>query len=74
MVFGDMGRLRQVLVNLVSNAVKFTNEGGVYLVVSLAKAEENRLTLEFTVKDTGIGISSKKLDRLFKPFSQLIPR
>lgn len=71
MVFGDMGRLRQVLVNLVSNAVKFTNEGGVYLVVSLAKAEENRLTLEFTVKDTGIGISSKKLDRLFKPFSQL---
>ncbi|MGG4091762.1 response regulator [Paenibacillus lautus] len=70
-IFGDMGRLRQVLVNLVSNAVKFTNEGGVYLVVSLAQAEENRLTLEFTVKDTGIGISSKKLDRLFKPFSQL---
>jgi two-component system, sensor histidine kinase len=70
-IFGDMGRLRQVLVNLVSNAVKFTNEGGVYLVVSLAQAEEDRLTLEFTVKDTGIGISSKKLDRLFKPFSQL---
>lgn len=70
-VFGDMGRLRQVLVNLVSNAVKFTNEGGVYLVVSLAQAEEGRLTLEFTVKDTGIGISSEKIDRLFKPFSQL---
>ncbi|RAR45890.1 response regulator [Paenibacillus sp. MDMC362] len=70
-VFGDMGRLRQVLVNLVSNAVKFTNEGGVYLVVSLAQAEEDRLTLEFTVKDTGIGISSEKIDRLFKPFSQL---
>lgn len=71
MVYGDMGRLRQVLVNLVSNAVKFTNEGGVYLVVSLAKTEEDRLTLEFTVKDTGIGISSEKIDRLFKPFSQL---
>ncbi|GIP01079.1 hypothetical protein J14TS5_61640 [Paenibacillus lautus] len=70
-VFGDMGRLRQVLVNLVSNAVKFTNEGGVYLFVSLAQAEEDRLTLEFTVKDTGIGISSEKIDRLFKPFSQL---
>ena len=55
-----MGRLRQVLVNLISNAVKFTNEGGVYLVVSLAQAEEGRLTLEFTVKDTGIGISSEK--------------
>lgn len=71
MVFGDMGRLRQVLVNLVSNAVKFTNEGGVYLVVSLTQVEEDRLTLEFTVKDTGIGISSEKIDRLFKPFSQL---
>lgn len=71
MVYGDMGRLRQVLVNLVSNAVKFTNEGGVYLVVSLAKTEEDRLTLEFTVKDTGIGISLEKIDRLFKPFSQL---
>ncbi|MGG4340056.1 response regulator [Paenibacillus lautus] len=70
-IFGDMGRLRQVLVNLVSNAVKFTNEGGVYLVVSLARTEEDRLTLEFTVKDTGIGISSEKIDRLFKPFSQL---
>jgi two-component system, sensor histidine kinase len=70
-VFGDMGRLRQVLVNLVSNAVKFTNEGGVYLVVSLAQTKEDRLTLEFTVKDTGIGISSQKIDRLFKPFSQL---
>ncbi|KOP66496.1 histidine kinase [Bacillus sp. FJAT-18019] len=71
MVYGDMGRLRQVLVNLVSNAVKFTNAGGVYLVVSLAKTEEDRLTLEFTIKDTGIGISAEKINRLFKPFSQL---
>ncbi|GAE09404.1 sensory box sensor histidine kinase/response regulator [Paenibacillus sp. JCM 10914] len=71
MVFGDMGRLRQVLMNLVSNALKFTNEGGVYLVASLANVEGNRLTLEFTVKDTGIGISADKIDRLFKPFSQL---
>lgn len=71
MVFGDMGRLRQVLINLVSNAVKFTNEGGVYLVVSLAQAEGDQLTLQFTLKDTGIGISAEKMDRLFQPFSQL---
>lgn len=71
MLYGDMGRLRQVLMNLVSNAVKFTNKGGVYLLVSLADSEEERLTLKFTVKDSGIGISPDKLDRLFKPFSQL---
>ena len=71
MVYGDMGRLRQVLMNLVSNAVKFTNQGGVYLVVTLAGNQEDTLTLEFTVRDTGIGISADKIDRLFKPFSQL---
>lgn len=71
MVYGDMGRLRQVLMNLVSNAVKFTNQGGVYLVADLVSSKENTLTLEFTVKDTGIGISAEKMDRLFKPFSQL---
>lgn len=71
MVYGDMGRLRQVLMNLVSNAVKFTNQGGVYLVVSLIERENESLTLEFNIKDTGIGISADKVDRLFKPFSQL---
>lgn len=71
MVYGDMGRLRQVLMNLVSNAVKFTNQGGVYLVADLVSSKENTLTLEFTVKDTGIGISAEKMDRLVKPFSQL---
>ncbi|NMO97283.1 response regulator [Paenibacillus lemnae] len=71
MVYGDMGRLRQVLINLVSNAVKFTNDGGVYIVASLKERSDKELTLEFAVKDTGIGISEEKLDRLFKPFSQL---
>ncbi|SMF70950.1 Signal transduction histidine kinase [Paenibacillus uliginis N3/975] len=71
MVYGDMGRLRQVLMNLVSNAVKFTNQGGVYLVISLIEREDETLTLEFNVKDSGIGISADKIDRLFKPFSQL---
>ncbi|MFP4974243.1 response regulator [Paenibacillus sp. CN-4] len=71
LVYGDMARLRQVLVNLVSNAVKFTNQGGVYLVVSGSEAPGGKMTLEFTVKDTGIGISPDKCHRLFKPFSQL---
>lgn len=66
-----MARLRQVLINLVSNAVKFTNQGGVYLVASLLPAADNKLVIEFTVKDTGIGISPEKCDRLFQPFSQL---
>ncbi|AJS60141.1 response regulator [Paenibacillus sp. IHBB 10380] len=69
-LYGDMTRLRQVLINLIANAVKFTNQGGVYLVVSEQHAE-GQYSLEFTIKDTGIGISPDKVDRLFKPFSQL---
>ncbi|MBY9077052.1 response regulator [Paenibacillus sp. HN-1] len=71
LLYGDMARLRQVLLNLVSNAVKFTHQGGVYLVVTGKERKDNRLVLEFTVKDTGIGISPEKRDRLFQPFSQL---
>lgn len=71
LIYGDMVRLRQVLINLVANAVKFTHQGGVYLVASSVPAVDNRLTVEFTVKDTGIGISPEKCDRLFQPFSQL---
>ncbi|MEC0172288.1 response regulator [Paenibacillus graminis] len=71
LIYGDMARLRQVLINLVANAVKFTNQGGVYLVASSVPSEDNKLTVEFTIKDTGIGISPEKCDRLFQPFSQL---
>ncbi|MBT2292487.1 response regulator [Paenibacillus albidus] len=71
LLYGDMARLRQVLINLVANAVKFTNQGGVYLVASNIQSADNKLVVEFTVKDTGIGISPEKCDRLFKPFSQL---
>lgn len=70
-VYGDMNRLRQVLINLISNAIKFTAQGGVYLVVSLQQTDEDHLTIEFTIKDTGIGLSNDKLDKLFLPFSQL---
>lgn len=68
---GDMARLRQVLINLISNAIKFTHQGGVYLVVTAGEQTDGKLAVEFMVKDTGIGISPEKRHRLFKPFSQL---
>ncbi|ASA24172.1 response regulator [Paenibacillus donghaensis] len=71
LIYGDMARLRQVLINLVANAVKFTNRGGVYLVASSIQTSDNRLVVEFTIKDTGIGIAPEKCERLFQPFSQL---
>lgn len=51
-----MNRLRQVLNNLVGNAVKFTHEGSVYIMVNKLAETENSLTLEFMIKDSGIGI------------------
>ncbi|WP_458124099.1 response regulator [Paenibacillus sp. Z3-2] len=71
LIYGDMARLRQVLLNLTANAIKFTDHGGVYLIVSVKEENGGRMALEFAVKDTGIGIASDKVDRLFQPFSQL---
>ncbi|RUT28938.1 hybrid sensor histidine kinase/response regulator [Paenibacillus zeisoli] len=70
-IYGDQGRMRQILINLISNAIKFTDHGGIYLVVTPKYVEAERMSLEFTVKDTGIGIPAEKIDKLFKPFSQL---
>lgn len=70
-VFGDMARLRQVLINLISNSIKFTDQGGVHLRVSAGESGKGKATLEFTVKDTGIGIPPDKADQLFQLFSQL---
>ncbi|MEK3863794.1 response regulator [Paenibacillus sp. FSL H7-0716] len=71
LLYGDMARLRQVLINLIANAVKFTNQGGVYLVASIKETSGHKVEVEFTIMDTGIGISPEKCDRLFQPFSQL---
>jgi len=69
-VKGDPGRLRQVLVNLVNNAIKFTEKGEVLIRVSLAELTENRETVRFEVVDTGVGIPADHQERLFRPFSQ----
>lgn len=70
-IIADPLRLRQVLINLVSNAVKFTSKGEVFIGVKLVENRAGILTLQFDVRDTGIGIPADKLDRLFKAFSQV---
>ncbi|MFT4114518.1 response regulator [Silvibacterium sp.] len=67
---GDPGRLRQVILNLIGNAVKFTEEGEVALRVRLESTEDSRVQLQFTVSDTGIGIAPAKLETIFESFSQ----
>ncbi len=68
---GDPGRLRQVLINLIGNAIKFTEKGEVGIRVSMVEETESHATVRFDVRDTGIGISPDRRDRLFKPFSQV---
>ncbi|HUX33654.1 MAG TPA: PAS domain S-box protein [Gemmatimonadaceae bacterium] len=68
---GDPTRLRQVLTNLISNAVKFTPEGEVEVSVGVVETSAGSAKLRFAVRDTGIGIAADKLDRIFKEFSQL---
>lgn len=79
MLFGDSHRLQQILVNLVSNAIKFTDQGEIGLSVELvrhaneqqiAADADEQLVLQFTVRDTGIGMSEAQLLRLFSPFTQ----
>jgi PAS domain S-box-containing protein len=67
---GDPGRIRQVLTNLVGNAIKFTQRGNVELLVTLVSCSEENVALRFTVRDTGIGIDPDTLSRLFQPFTQ----
>ena len=70
-IIGDPGRLRQILANLLSNAVKFTDKGDISASVSSKALEGDKRQITFAVKDTGIGMPQDKMDRLFKPFTQL---
>ncbi|WP_286911844.1 GAF domain-containing hybrid sensor histidine kinase/response regulator [Flavobacterium sp. UBA4197] len=70
MVVGDQGRLNQVLVNLVGNALKFTEDGEVTVSVKMVEETDNHYALRFSVKDTGIGIPENKLKTIFERFTQ----
>lgn len=69
-ILGDITRLRQILVNLLSNSVKFTDKGNVSVIVT-SRQMDDRSEICFAVKDTGIGIPANRMDRLFKSFSQI---
>ena len=68
---GDLGGVRRILLNLVGNAVKFTDHGGVTVEVKLRSHSEQSVVLEFIVSDTGIGIPKDKFVDIFKKFSRL---
>lgn len=70
-LIGDPWRTKQILINLISNAIKFTESGEVAVYVKKLKEEEDRLTVKFSVEDTGIGISKDKIDKLFNSFTQI---
>ncbi len=69
-VQGDPGRIRQILTNLIGNAIKFTSQGEVYIRTSLTQEMHDTLELHVEVKDTGIGIPAEAQSRIFKAFSQ----
>jgi signal transduction histidine kinase/CheY-like chemotaxis protein/ligand-binding sensor domain-containing protein len=70
-IIGDSLRLRQILINLVGNAVKFTSKGEIFIGVKAVNGRDGKLELLFTVRDTGIGIPEDKIEKLFKAFSQV---
>ena len=69
-LIGDPGRLRQILVNLVGNAIKFTEQGEVVIDVSEESSTDDEVCLHFSVRDTGIGIPAEQLEKVFGAFSQ----
>ncbi|WP_088655670.1 PAS domain-containing hybrid sensor histidine kinase/response regulator [Geofilum rhodophaeum] len=70
-LIGDEGRLLQILINLMDNAVKFTEQGEIVLRISRVKEEAHQLSLHFTVEDSGIGIPPEKIERIFDSFTQV---
>ncbi|MCP4716732.1 MAG: response regulator, partial [Deltaproteobacteria bacterium] len=73
LLYGDPGRLRQILTNLIGNALKFTPKGEIMLRVSIKNETDNDAQIAFEVKDTGIGIPEDQIGRLFDKFTQVDP-
>jgi PAS domain S-box-containing protein len=71
LMVGDETKLRQVLMNLLSNAVKFTPDGSVAISVESIMQEQDRVCLQFTIRDTGVGVPIEKIVHLFEPFYQV---
>lgn len=69
-LFGDTTRVTQVLTNLVSNAIKFTNKGSIWVKAYCYQNINNKITVTFTIKDTGIGIEKHNLENIFEAFTQ----
>jgi len=69
-LLGDPTRLRQVLMNLLTNAVKFTNKGIVKLAASIIDGTSNKVTVRFEIKDSGIGMTPAQIKKIFEPFMQ----
>ncbi|MCP3942140.1 MAG: response regulator [Desulfobacteraceae bacterium] len=72
-LIGDPLRVKQILINLIGNALKFTQKGKIIVRVSLVEKTHDRVILQFSVKDTGIGIDQEKLTTIFAPFTQVEP-
>ncbi|MEI6264889.1 MAG: ATP-binding protein [Sphingobacteriia bacterium] len=70
-IIADESRIKQVLINLVGNAIKFTEEGSIKIEVNSISVDESLQELQFSISDTGIGISEKNIKQLFIPFSQI---
>ncbi len=69
-LIGDPYRLSQILNNLLNNAIKFTNEGRIAIEISVLKTEGNKMDIQFSITDTGIGIEPTRIDSIFEPFVQ----
>ncbi|WP_394167709.1 transporter substrate-binding domain-containing protein [Photobacterium piscicola] len=67
----DSFRLKQVLNNLLNNAIKFTSQGAIHLDINLLSQQNNQQTISFTITDTGTGIAAKNINKLFQPFKQI---
>jgi len=70
-ISGDPGRLRQILTNLTGNSIKFTSEGEISVIAETVSENESEILIKFSIKDTGIGIPSDKLNSLFEKFTQV---